>query len=91
MVPDMEKGGRYYYFITLEHIPKVYSRMNLKILTMDKVLNIKDRHFLLFLKKMFGDFDKMHYSNAKIAQLLNTDLKIVDSMRETVRRIQQAN
>ena len=80
--------GKREYFIALDHVPMVYKKLNLHgTYDISRILNIKDRHFLIFLKKLIREFQLLKYTPEHIANILHTDVKTVNEMISTVEKM----
>ncbi len=84
IVQPTKEHGELTYFISLEHVPRVYLKFNFNRKKFDVVSHITERHFLLFLHKLFIDFNAVKYSAGKIAKMFNCTESMVIEMQNTV-------
>ncbi len=90
IVPEQtSKDGKKIYYIVLEHVPYVFNQLEGRTKNFDSstILNTKDRHFVIFLKKMLSDFVNLKYSNSKIAQMLKCSEGVVEKMKEVISKM----
>lgn len=84
IVPQTPQHKEIRYFITLEHIPVIFLKLGLEHKKLDFKANMQERHFVLFLNRLFKDFSTMKYTKEKVAGMLHCPTNMVDTIQKTV-------
>ncbi len=82
-------GETYYYFISIEEVPAVFSYMvgESKTKKFEDYSNIKKTHFFMFIQKMFKDFRASNFNDERIARYFGTDLRKIQEMRKYIEKM----
>ncbi len=84
-VPATDEHKELIYFISLEHVPRIFQNLNNK--KFDLSSHISQRHFLLFIKKLIKGYKAVDYSNRKIAGILDCSEQIIESMIKAAAKV----
>lgn len=88
-VVPAKSGETYYYFISIEEVPAVFSYMvgESKTKKFEDYSNIKKTHFFMFIKKIFKDFRASNFDDSRIAKYFGTDLRKIQEMRRYIEKM----